>query len=109
MMGNYDQHSYAIDNFSQFQGPKREFQSNVQRYGFSETLNFLEGDCFEIFRAKFLGSQKVGVYFYDGDHSTSFEAENVLLQLTNERVKFRCGLLTKHALPAEKQTVRRQN
>jgi len=69
MMGNYDQHFYAIDDFSQFQGPKREFQSNVQRYGFSEKLNFIEGDCFEIFRTKFLGSQKVGVYFYDGDHS----------------------------------------
>ena len=63
MMGNYDQHFYAIDDFSQFQGPKREFQSNVQRYGFSEKLNFIEGDCFEIFRTKFLGSQKVGVYF----------------------------------------------
>jgi predicted O-methyltransferase YrrM len=69
MMGNYDQHFYAIDDFSQFQGPKREFQSNLQRYGFSEKLNFIEGDCFEIFRTRFLGSQKVGVYFYDGDHS----------------------------------------
>jgi hypothetical protein len=28
----------------------------------------------------------------------SLEAENVLLQLMNERVKFRCGVFTKHAL-----------
>ena len=28
----------------------------------------------------------------------SLKAENVLLQLMNERVKFRCGVFTKHAL-----------
>jgi len=37
MMGNYGQHFYAIDDFSQFQGPKREFQSNLQRYGFPKS------------------------------------------------------------------------
>jgi predicted O-methyltransferase YrrM len=69
MMGNHNQNFYAIDDFSQFEGPKRDFQSNIQKYGFSEKLHFIEGDCFEIFRTKFLGSQKVGVYFYDGNHS----------------------------------------
>jgi len=63
MMGNDDQKFYAIDDFSQFQGPKREVQSKVQRCGLSKKLNFIEGDCFEIFRTKFLGSRKVGVIF----------------------------------------------
>jgi predicted O-methyltransferase YrrM len=69
MLGNQHHRFYAIDDFSQFQGPKRDFQSNIQRYGLSESLRFIEGDCFEIFRTKFLGSQKIGVYFYDGNHS----------------------------------------
>jgi len=69
MSGNEDKRFYAIDDFSEFQGPKREFQTNIQRYGFSERLNFIEGDCFEVFRSAFLGLQKIGVYFYDGNHS----------------------------------------
>jgi hypothetical protein len=69
MSGNEDKCFYAIDDFSEFQGPKLEFQNNIQRHGLSQKLNFIEGDCFKVFRSEFLGRQKVGVYFYDGNHS----------------------------------------
>jgi hypothetical protein len=57
----------AIDNWSQFGGPKNQFFSNIQANLKNPNYEFLDVDSFnfEIEKVK----KKFGVYFYDGDHS----------------------------------------
>lgn len=58
----------AIDNFSQFGGPREEFLRNVDALIPDHPLTFLDGDCFssEIMARVPSGTD---VYFYDASHS----------------------------------------
>lgn len=70
MWGNVDKEFFAIDNFSQFGNVRREFHANLTHWLPHARLKFLEGDCFSLLRRRQLfGGRKIGVYFYDGDHS----------------------------------------
>ncbi len=70
MWGNIDKEFCAIDNFSQFGNVKRDFHANLRRWWPSGRLVFIERDCFSVLRSnRFFVGRKVGVYFYDGDHS----------------------------------------
>lgn len=58
----------AVDNFSEFDGPKAELQRNISAFlgAFGDRLDFVEADCWEY--APRLGADRFNVYFYDGPH-----------------------------------------
>jgi hypothetical protein len=56
----------AIDNWSEFNGPKNEFIGNFERYRGNNHATFIEKDCFEI-DVKTLPF--FNIYLYDGEHS----------------------------------------
>lgn len=61
--------SIAIDNWSEFDGPKNEFIDNVNKFCPNQKFNFIEKDSFEISYEdikKYYDS--VDVYLYDGCH-----------------------------------------
>ena len=60
-------HAVAIDNWSEFGGPRYEFFSNVRRFIPNAPLQIYEIDCFAINKQVF--PSKINVYFYDGGHS----------------------------------------
>lgn len=57
----------AIDNWSEFGGPKKEFRRNCAREIPHAPLRFYESDCFAIDKAKIFKTP-VSFYFYDGRH-----------------------------------------
>lgn len=66
---NNNLNSLAVDNWSEFGGPKREFLDNVKRLCPNQNFNFLEKDSFEIQKTDiepFFNS--VDIYLYDGCH-----------------------------------------
>lgn len=56
----------AIDNWSQFGGPKDQFQKNVAQYKGISDLTVIEQDCFEVDISKL---PTCNVFYYDGEHS----------------------------------------
>jgi len=66
MAGNLDKSCIAIDNFSQFDGPKEEFLSLFNRYK-SDKQYFFEMDYRQYF--EHAHQSRIGVYIYDGEHS----------------------------------------
>ncbi len=57
----------AIDNWSEFQGPKELFKNNLSRFLPSTFYSFYECDCFN-FDLKNI-KNKINIYFYDGGHT----------------------------------------
>jgi hypothetical protein len=55
----------AIDNWSEFGGPKMEFLNNFNKYKGNNDANFIEKNCWDI-DVKMLG--KFNIYMYDGNH-----------------------------------------
>lgn len=75
----------AIDNWSEFGGPKHEFINNYNKYKGKNNTNFIENDCWEIDPNKL--DTKFNIYMYDGNHSedSHFKALNHFLPcLENE-------------------------
>ena len=60
-------HATAIDNWSEFDGPRQEFQDNCKLID-NVAFEFHEGDSFSIDKAALFKSP-VNIYFYDGNHS----------------------------------------
>lgn len=61
--------SIAIDNWSEFDGPKDEFINNVNNFCPNQKFNFIEKDSFSISESdinKYYNS--VDIYLYDGCH-----------------------------------------
>ncbi len=58
----------AIDNWSEFGGPEKEFMANCEKYLKSESYKFFNKDCFKINPKKAICSP-INIYFYDGNHS----------------------------------------
>ena len=56
----------AIDNFSEFGGPRQEFMDNLEKYKCGK-VEFLESDCFSIDLSTI--SEKFNIFVYDGYHS----------------------------------------
>lgn len=69
MQGNEQHRFVGIDNFSQFDGPRDEFKANVEQYGYSKLLQFIDDDCFKVLTRNRLTGHRIGVYFYDCEHS----------------------------------------
>lgn len=57
----------AIDNWSQFNGPKNQFTINCNLFLKNREYKFIEDHCFQVDLNSF--SNPVNLYFYDGDHS----------------------------------------
>lgn len=55
---------YAIDNWSEFEGPKDEFYSNTG--GYKNIIKFYEQDCFTFDLNNI--KEPIDIYFYDGNH-----------------------------------------
>ncbi len=64
---NKPEFSTAIDDFSQFNGPKDEFEANCTRF-LGGVPKFINAGCFDIKPAEH-GITGINMYFYDGEHS----------------------------------------
>lgn len=61
----------AIDNWSEFGGPKNIFLQNFNKFKGENDATFLEQNCFQVDTAALvekLGGKKFNVYMYDGPH-----------------------------------------
>lgn len=65
LINNNPSYALAIDNFSEFGGPRNEFYENMKDV--DSKFDFIDGDCFLIDKSKI--NHKFNVYFYDGEHS----------------------------------------
>jgi len=64
----------AIENWSQFEGPKQEFIDNVEKICKTDTglqkYHFIEKDCFQVTESDINQfSESIDIYMYDGEHS----------------------------------------
>ena len=56
----------AIDNWSEFGGPKADFSENFHKYRGSNNAKFMEKDCWDV-DVSTIG--RFNVYMYDGNHN----------------------------------------
>jgi Methyltransferase domain len=67
----------AIDNWSEFGGPKAHFEANLQRFRTSEAnVRFIESDFRKV---AFSEIGKFNIYLYDGPHSTQDQYDGIML------------------------------
>ena len=60
----------AVDNWSEFNGPKEVFFSNVRKFAPESKYDFIEKDSFQIEVADFPESiSEIDIYLYDGCHT----------------------------------------
>lgn len=72
LCGNAMECATAVDNWSQFNGPKAAFEANMARYKGMNNAHFVEGDCFDpavVRRVSSDGTRRYNIYVYDGHHS----------------------------------------
>jgi hypothetical protein len=67
LYGNENLNTYVVENWSEFSGPKNEFETNMKRLVGDASVTIIEDnfDTFDISRIK----DKIDVYLYDGDHT----------------------------------------
>lgn len=56
----------CIDNWSEFAGPKKEFETNLNKYKKNNKVKFIESDCFT---TNVTNIPKRNIYMYDGRHT----------------------------------------
>src|SRR5262245_39807155 len=88
IVNNPGRRCVAIDNFSQFGGPKDEFLSRFNTRK-SDTHEFHEMDYEDYFRSKHQGP--IGCYIYDGEHS--YRNQFCGLELAEPFFVYRCVIL----------------
>ena len=59
----------AIDNWSEFGGPRQSFFNNVQKFLPQNSFIFYDVDCFQ-FNIQQAFQNPVDIYFYDGNHAS---------------------------------------
>jgi hypothetical protein len=69
MCGNHMDVCVAVDNWSEFGGPKNEFIQVFNRYIGANNATFFENDCWNPSLIETLKPNKFNVYMYDGYHS----------------------------------------
>jgi hypothetical protein len=68
LYGN-DINPIVIDNWVEFNGPKNEFISNVNRFCPDKKFNFIEKDCFKVTDDEITSIyDSIDIYLYDGAH-----------------------------------------
>jgi hypothetical protein len=68
----------GIDDFSFRDGSRAELEAVLERFGV-RGASVLEGDAFELLRSGALGDRRVGVYYYDADHSYQAQLDGLVL------------------------------
>jgi predicted O-methyltransferase YrrM len=68
MQGNEGKRIVGIDNFGMRNGSPEAVEQNVVRFGLP-TPEIVEGDVFELVPGGALDGARVGVWYYDADHS----------------------------------------
>ena len=68
LYGNSPEYVAAIDNFSQFGGPRDVFVKNCDTWIGGVPTGFVDADCFSIDPVE-KGIKNIDTYFYDGEHS----------------------------------------
>jgi hypothetical protein len=64
-----DINTIVIDNWAEFNGPKDEFISNVNRLCPNKEFNFIEKDCFKVTDVEIKSIyDSIDIYLYDGNH-----------------------------------------
>jgi hypothetical protein len=63
----------GIDNWSEFDAPKDEFMSNVNKWIPDNNLWFLDQNAFSVGLDRF--NDKIGIYFYDGSHDVASQIQ----------------------------------
>lgn len=59
----------AIDNWSEFNGPKNEFLQNVNRFCKNSSFKFIEKNCFDVTEDEVKSIYgEIDIYLYDGAH-----------------------------------------
>jgi precorrin-6B methylase 2 len=58
-------YAYAIDNWSEYGGPKQQFQDNLERFGCTDKVKFIEHDFMKLDVSTF---PKFNIYLFDGGH-----------------------------------------
>lgn len=73
----------AIDNWSEFGGPKRQFLKNFNKFKGENNATFIEKNCWDVDVSK-LG--KFNIYMYDGNHTekSHFQALNHYLECLDD-------------------------
>lgn len=69
LYNNQPELAVAMDNFSEFNGPREEFKQNIQKYITCNNFHFFDVDCFQFDLSQI--SQQFNIYLYDGEHSES--------------------------------------
>ncbi|MBN2478895.1 MAG: hypothetical protein JXA94_01575 [Parachlamydiales bacterium] len=64
---NFVKDAIAVDDWSQFSGPKNSFLSNCKQYLKKNNYRFYETDCFLLDLNVF--KNPINIYFFDGNHS----------------------------------------
>jgi predicted O-methyltransferase YrrM len=76
MLGNEDKSFVGIDSLS-FRGTTREkVERNLARFGL-RMPELIVGDAFELVPAGVLGETRIGVWYYDADHSYEAQVEGL--------------------------------
>lgn len=57
----------AIDNWSEFGGPREDFLINFNKFKVNNNATFIENNCWEVDTSKLF---QFNIYMYDGDHNT---------------------------------------
>lgn len=74
MLGAQSGSFHAVENFLEFgmlgQQARRALHDNLERWTRRELLTLHDGDCFEVLPQLAPGLPPVGVYFYDGAHTS---------------------------------------
>ena len=63
---NANCHGTVIENWSEFTGPKTEFENNITKFNIKDRLNIFEEDVFKVDLAKI--EHPIDIYLYDGNH-----------------------------------------
>lgn len=76
MCGN-QMRAVAIDNWSEFNGPRDEFMANFNRFKGDNDVTVIEKNCFEVDPTT-MGPGSFNIYMYDGQHEeeSHFQALN---------------------------------
>ena len=78
MIDNPSKLAVAVDNFSKFEGTPEVLHANIGKFELGEQIRFFEMDDDTFFETTMPSiSEKVGVYFYDGDHNTDAGVKNL--------------------------------
>lgn len=80
----------SIDDFSKADASSDELRANLERFRLPR-VDIREGDVLETLRQQFLGGRRVGVYYYDADHS--YESQLAGLRLVEPHLAGRALLI----------------